>query len=763
MINPTPPLPFEASPSPLHQGDDTIALLYGRDGTERIVACEAAGGATRFWHRQADDRVVESEAEFRPWMILTERAELPGAQWTDLDRTGYEEHPSSYCELAEFSSWSEFLTARDQVRDERRNALMYVNPVRQSLMRSGKTLFKGMSFHEVHRLQLDIETEGLSPNDSAIIMIALSDNRGYAEAVVGTEPEMLERLIEIIQQRDPDIIEGHNILAFDLPFIQRRAEIHNIPLRLGRLSRNRDGEIGNRTNETDRSYSGSLQEGVVRIGDRRNVAIGGTSRPYRPVYIPGRHIIDTYILVQKFDWAKGELAGYGLKEVARTYGIAAPDRIELRRDLIAQIWRQDQERVLKYARQDVEETRRLAEMVSVTEFYQSRMIPDNYGMVALSGNGEKINLLMLRAYLTRGHAIPRPHSTRADVSGGYTEVRRTGVLSPVVKADVESLYPSLMLSRSIRPNTDTLNAFLPLLAELTHLRLEAKARLREVSSESDRHYWDGLQGSFKVLINSFYGYLGTSLEFNDSRAADEVTRIGRELVKRIATEIEQHGGLVIEVDTDGVYFIPPGDVAGEEAEQRFVEKIGSILPAGIRLAFDGRYKAMLSLKTKNYVLETYEGRRIFKGASLRSRADEPYGREFLAEAVGRLLAGRAEEVGELYRQTMERLQNRGISIEKLARRERITEKTFSSSQKKRSAAVARSRSVGDFVEVYERENGELGLLSDYASDERIPYYMEKLYKFACRLMEAFESEEQFKHLIPKPVRGTKGSQGSLFD
>src|SRR5262249_31674101 len=150
-------------------------------------------------------------------------------------------------------------------------------------------------------------------------------------------------------------------------------------------------------------------------------------------------------------------------------------------------------------------------------------------------------------------------------------------------------------------------------------------------------YWDGLQNSFKVLINSFYGYLGGPFNFNDYAAAERVTELGRELVVDVADRMERSGGTVIEIGTDGVDFVPPDSVQGEEGERAYIAEIGSALPDGIRLAFDGRFTRMLSLKTKNYVLETYEGKRVFKGASLRSRADERYGRRFLAKAVDCLL------------------------------------------------------------------------------------------------------------------------------
>jgi DNA polymerase, archaea type len=62
--------------------------------------------------------------------------------------------------------------------------------------------------------------------------------------------------------------------------------------------------------------------------------------------------------------------------------------------------------------QDVHETRRLAELVLPTEFYQCQMVPDTLQNLATIGTGEKVNLLFLRAYLRAGHAIPLPQEPR---------------------------------------------------------------------------------------------------------------------------------------------------------------------------------------------------------------------------------------------------------------------------------------------------------------------------------------------------------------
>lgn len=695
-------------------------VLYGHDSTERIVAVEPADSKLIVFRRLEDGSIDRTAEDFRPWILTTSPHPALGSPGRELDGVGFRY-------LYEFGSLSQFQEIRRRLRDEHAEHLTYGGAVKLALMQNGKTLFKGMLASDVVRMQVDIETVGLisSREDDRILVVAVRDNRGLLETLTGDEPEMLLRFVAMVRERDPDIIEGHNIYGFDLPFIIARAQRYGIRLGLGR-----DGS-------------------EIRVGAERNFAIGGISRPFAPVYAFGRHFVDTLLAVQRFDWARGSLMSYGLKEVARSFGIAEGDRIEIPRDRMEQHFRDEPERVLTYARQDVIETGRLAELVTATEFYQTQMVPDSYGASAVTGTGEKINSIFLRAYLHAGRAIPRPQPSRP-YPGGYTDIRATGVIDRVVKADVESLYPSLMLAERICPKSDRLGVFLPALAELTERRFEAKARARDAMGTA-AHYWDGLQGSFKVLINSFYGYLGAaSFNFNDYEAAGRITELGRKLAIDISTRLEETGSRIIEIDTDGVYFVPPVGVEGEAAERVYVAEIAACLPKGIRLAFDGRYRAMVSLKTKNYVLYDYDGKKTLKGASMRSRADEAFGREFLERAIDLLVEHRLEEIGQLYEETIRAILEGRVPVEKLCRRERVTEKTLTSSAKERSRAVIGAAVVGEYITVYEKKDGSLGLLSDYAAgDENTVYYMEKLYKFASRLREAFD--EEFNDLIPRPT------------
>jgi DNA polymerase, archaea type len=707
-------------------------VLFGKDPTPHIVAVEPVNNHIRLFIREgAQLRTLEEP--FRPWLLSDMQMRLDGVHWQELKGELRGRRMLKY--LAVCDDREAFENLRRALRDEHREIIAYGSFARQYLMLSGKTLFKGMTFADLHRVQIDIETSTLTPDQQGaqVLMIALSDTRGYEAILDGDEKQMIEQLVERIQALDPDVIEGHNLFGFDLPYLAARAQALGVPLRLGR-----DGS-------------------ELRFGSPRQCIIGANSRTFTPAFAHGRHLIDTYLSVQRFDIGRGDLESYGLKEVAQQLGIAAPDRIYLEREQIPDLWRTNPETVRRYCLQDVHETRRLAELTLPTEFYQCQMLPDTLQNLATIGTGEKANLLFLRAYLAEGHAVPAPQESR-EYPGGYTEVRRVGLIPRIVKADVESLYPSVMLRYSIKPSADHLNVFLPTLERLRRLRLEAKARAKQTQG-AESAYWDGLQNSFKILVNSYYGYLGAPFHFNDYDAAEQVTLTGQELVKRIADEIEKQGGTVVEIDTDGVYFQPPPEVQTEVDEIAFVERVGGVLPEGIRLAYDGRYRAMLSLKTKNYVLQGYDGKLTFKGASLRSRADEKFGREFLNSAIQWLLNGEPERVVAEYKRLARAILNGAVDIEQLCRRERVTAKSKQHTHP--LYPLAKRFQIGDYIMVYRKRDGSLGLLEEYADDEDREHYVDKLYKFAARLEPLFPD---FDRLFPKPQEVIQTErQPGLFD
>src|SRR5262249_61446334 len=103
--------------------------------------------------------------------------------------------------------------------------------------------------------------------------------------------------------------------------------------------------------------------------------------------------------VRRPDFAMRALPGYGLKTVARYFGIAGPDRELIRGDQIHAVYRRDPDCVRRYVTADVAEAEALARMTSGPAFALARMVPRRYERLADAGPATGvIDPLLVRAY-----------------------------------------------------------------------------------------------------------------------------------------------------------------------------------------------------------------------------------------------------------------------------------------------------------------------------------------------------------------------------
>ena len=627
---PTAATPAATRPDALSDAD----LLSGHDPTERLVGIHAEGpAAVRLYTRHPDGRVTSETAAVHPFLFLTDAALLAGFRRARVQRLagdGPFAHVAVFPDRgAQFDALRHIERAAAAEAEGTRPSDVYTvgGPEQQYLMQTGRTLFKGMTFDEVRRMQLDIEVVARNGFPQAdvpehrVVLVAMSDSTGWQHLVGApgmAEAEILRETVRIVQDRDPDVIEGHNLYGFDLPYLAARCRLHNVPFALGR-----DGT-------EPRTFPSS-----IRFAERQI--------DFDAAEIAGRHVVDTMFLAMAYDVFARSLPNYTLKGVAKHFGFAPENRTYVPGDEIAAVWESDPARIMDYALDDVIETGRIARHLSGSTFYLTQMLPMPYGLVARSGPAGKIEALFVRAYLRARHSLPRAQWGSQHV-GGYTDVFVTGVVGPVVYADVESLYPSIMLEYGVQPAGDALGLFPRLLRTLTELRLDTKAAMKTTADADERGELDARQTAYKNIINSFYGNLGFQFAlFNDFAEADRVATTGQQILRRIMAAVREAGGRVIEVDTDGVLFVPPPAVRGEEQERSFVAELSSGMPAGIRIGFDGRYRAMLSYKKKNYALLGHDGALAFKGSSLVSRSSERFGRTFVRQATRLLLD--AEERG----------------------------------------------------------------------------------------------------------------------
>src|SRR5262249_48468195 len=329
--------------------------------------------------------------------------------------------------------------------------------------------------------------------------------------------------------------------------------------------------------------------------------------------------------------------------------------------------------------------------------------------------------------------------------GGYTDIFFIGVARNVWHCDIASLYPSVMLQFDCFPATDQLQIFRHLLTDVRTFRLEAKAQMRAEKDPAQQHHLQALQNTFKILLNSFYGYLGFAQgHFADFDAAARVTQIGRDLLKKMIEWLNAHGAQVIEVDTDGIYFVPPENFSVDNLQKALAKE----LPPGIDVEIDEQFDAMFSYKAKNYALLTRNGDVIIKGGALKSRGLEKFQRVFLEEMIKLIMQGRTEAVDDLRNEFEQKIRNREWKIDMLMKTDTLQDSLdkyrakIAGSARNRAAAYelalasGRNYRPGDQISYYLKATPKklpayeaAKLASDFDPqnrDENIDYYVAKL-------------------------------------
>jgi DNA polymerase, archaea type len=724
--------------APINFPKDSLPLLaddalFGWDPTPGIVSVWARrSGKAWIWQR-IEDRVRCTRASFRPWLFAT--------TLDDLAHLGSALQPKPDEALVSYrvldgpdGSYRYLLSAQDGSVLERAllagasrrlnrhitslsalgDTYYRVGTVEQYLMLTGRVFFRGMAYHDLHRLQFDLETTSLDPARGRIFLVAIRDNRGLERVLEAPTPEdeasLITTLCTFIRQRDPDTIENHNLMGFDLPFLEHRANVLKVPLFLGREG------VPNRLESYDETGS------------------AGPHRWRRQRFsVAGRELIDTLDAVRRYDFVVRTLPSYRLKEVARHFGLASPERVYIEGARVYETYVHDPDSVRRYALDDVREVDGLSQRLMGAAFALAAMAPRRYERIASAGPAMGIlEPLLVRAYLRAGAALPQVVSGQEETfgrhQGGATYLLEEGVAEHVVKADVASLYPSLMRAYRIGPSCDHLGVFLHLIDRLTELRLFHKAAARSApagSMEANQH--EGTQAAMKTMINAAYGYMGaTSMAlFGDLGAANEVTRRGRALLDQIIEALRERGMVPIEADTDGVYFATPKEWS--EADERvLVDEIGTTLPVGIRLEYESRYAAMVSHAIKNYALLSYNGDLLVRGAAMRSSRSEPFGVRFLLQAFRCVMQDDIEGIVLCYRDTQDALRQRLLAASDVATRMRLSKdsKTYLAKRAKHTeaqyeallAAGRKQWRAGERVRFYRAPQGVPVWLPDETDD-----------------------------------------------
>lgn len=413
---------------------------------------------------------------------------------------------------------------------------------------------------ELSILSFDIETcnpGGVPEHEDPINMISFSSNHGLRKVVstkdpsldfvefVPDEKDLIQKFVETIRAENPDIILGYNSEGFDFPYIKARAEKVGVPLKLG--------------------VDGSTLK-FTRKG-RKNAAM-----------IKGRIHIDLYSVVRR----NIQLDRHTLERVYRE--LFGEDKIDIPVDDIYTCWKDNGEKLeklFKYSLEDAAAINKIGEKLLPLSIELTRIIGQPLFDVVRMGSGKQVESYLIRKAFEYGDLSPNKFGRYLrDVVGGHVEEPTKGLHTDIHYFDFRSLYPSIIISKNISPDTHVTEdgeechitpefgykfrktpvGFIPsVISEILENRIMIKSKMEESTDIRERQMLNYQQEALKRLASTVYGLFNHStFRWYSIECSEAITAWGRDFLKKTMKKAELYGFKPIYADTDGFYAVYTG-------------------------------------------------------------------------------------------------------------------------------------------------------------------------------------------------------------
>ncbi|MEM5820752.1 MAG: DNA-directed DNA polymerase [Candidatus Aenigmatarchaeota archaeon] len=497
-----------------------------------------------------------------------------------------------------------------------------------------------------------------------------------------TEKELIKRFIEIIKEKDPDILVGYNTDGFDIPLLKEKAEKYGLELNIGK----------------ENSKIKAVKRGWVK-----SFKIPG--RVYLDLYVFVDHILSPNIKTEvlTLDAVAKEFLGYGKKELSfEEMQLIFKQGVDIRKAIEYNVW--DCELVLKLLEIFLPQMIALSKLTSLSLFDVCR---NTYSQLVEA-------YLLKNAYYDNQIAPNRPkheelqiRRLKAPYKGAFVFEPKTGIHENIIVLDFKSLYPTIIVAHNI--SIDTFNCehevckaenkvpelnyhfctlrkgFIPKHLEFL---IDERARIKKLMKNLDKNseeykLLDALQYSLKILANATYGYLGyVGARWYKRECAESVTAFERSYIKKVAELAKNFDFEIIYGDTDSLMITSKLNKEDFiKSAQNFLNLVNSSLKSKMELEFRGFYVRGIFVKKrekeagakKRYALLSEDG-------SLEIRGFETVRRDWckLAKIVQRdvleivLKENDVKKAIEYVRNVIQKLRNYEFKLEDVTIYEQLT-------------------------------------------------------------------------------------------
>ncbi|MEN0039171.1 MAG: DNA polymerase II [Cellvibrio sp.] len=399
---------------------------------------------------------------------------------------------------------------------------------------------------QLRMLSLDIETTmdakqlysigAWSEFGNKVFMVGEGDDTDIV-MFCANEKSCLQQFFQFLQQADPDILIGWNLVQFDLLVLENICQRLGIEFQLGR--------------------------GNQLIHWRHEENEGGRSF----VVVPGRVALDGIELLKT---ANHQFQSYSLQNVSRE--LLGESKLLTNKDRgedITRLFKEDKLALAEYNLRDCELVWKIFIQQELLAFAMERSQLTGLLLDRIGGSVAAFEYLYLPRLHRRGYIAPNLGEFESDVisPGGYVMNSQPGIYDNVLVLDFKSLYPSIMRTFLIDPCAFWVAQHKQLDEEHTvagfndayfsreeHILPNVIEQLSAARDRAKQHKNAPLSHAIKIIMNSFYGVLGsTGCRFFDPRVCSSITLRGHEIIQRSRDWIEQQGYAVIYGDTDSLF------------------------------------------------------------------------------------------------------------------------------------------------------------------------------------------------------------------
>ena len=358
---------------------------------------------------------------------------------------------------------------------------------------------------------------------------------------VADERCLILRWIEWVERIDPDILIGWNVINFDLRLLQQRAQALGVSLAIGRKA----------TQPVWRQSQADSQHHFVLI--------------------PGRVVLDGIDTLRS---ATFNFPSFALETVAQEFlgrgklihGTGNSDPLYKAREIRRQ-FHQEKETLAAYNLEDCQLVWEIFAKADLINFSIERARLTGLEMDRAGGSVAAFDNLYLPRLHRKGYIAPNIGDYEGALSapGGYVMDSKPGLQNSVLVLDYKSLYPSIIRTFCVDPyariaaksanKADVIPGYDGASFHKTeHILPQIIEGLWAARDQAKRDSNAALSQAIKIIMNSFYGVLGTTgCRLHDSRLTSSITRRGHDIIIQTVKLIEAQGYEVIYGDTDSVF------------------------------------------------------------------------------------------------------------------------------------------------------------------------------------------------------------------